>query len=170
MVHDFADLYALTVEALAALERLAEKSARNLVDAIEASKTRGLARLLNALGIRMVGERAAQLLASRFGSMDRLQGATEEDINQIHGIGFRSPSPWRGSSASRTERSSSGSPGGSGDEDEGAIEATATDGKTLVLTGGLRSRRVTGQDPSCGRRTGRWVRLEEGRLRGGRRR
>src|SRR6185369_11134202 len=57
MVKDFADLYALTAEALAGLERLAEKSARNLVAAIDGSKTRGLSRLLNGLGIRMVGER-----------------------------------------------------------------------------------------------------------------
>ena len=74
MVQDFADLYALTVEELAELERLAEKSAQNLVDAIQASKTRGLSRLLNALGIRIVGERAAQLLAEHFGSMEQLRG------------------------------------------------------------------------------------------------
>ena len=79
MVKDFADLYALTVEELAGLERLAEKSASNLVAAIDGSKTRGLSRLLNGLGIRMVGERAAQLLASRFGSMDKLLAATEQD-------------------------------------------------------------------------------------------
>ncbi|HXJ81178.1 MAG TPA: NAD-dependent DNA ligase LigA, partial [Candidatus Methylomirabilis sp.] len=86
MVRDFADLYGLTVDELAGLERLAKKSAQNLVDAIEASKTRGLARLLNGLGIRMVGERAAQLLASRFGSMDKLEAATEDEINEIYGI------------------------------------------------------------------------------------
>ncbi|MGH7386714.1 MAG: NAD-dependent DNA ligase LigA, partial [Candidatus Rokuibacteriota bacterium] len=63
LVKDFADLYGLSVETLADLERMAKKSAQNLHRAIEASKARGLARLLNALGIRMVGERAAQLLA-----------------------------------------------------------------------------------------------------------
>jgi DNA ligase (NAD+) len=87
MVRDFADLYALTVEEVAGLERMAEKSAQNLIDAIAASKRRGLARLLNGLGIRMVGERAAQLLAARFGSMDKLQAATLADVNEIHGIG-----------------------------------------------------------------------------------
>ena len=87
LVRDFADLYHLTVEELAGLERLAEKSALNLVNAIQASKTRGLARLLNALGIRYVGERAAQLLAAHFGSMERLLKATEEEISQIYGIG-----------------------------------------------------------------------------------
>ncbi len=87
LVRDFADLYHLTVEQLAALERLAEKSAQNLVNAIQASKTRGLARLLNGLGIRYVGERASQLLASHFGTMERLQQASEEEISQIYGIG-----------------------------------------------------------------------------------
>jgi DNA ligase (NAD+) len=87
LVRDFADLYTLGVDQLAALDRLGKKSAENLVNAIEGSKKRGLARLLNGLGIPMVGERAAQLLASRFGSMERLQKATEADINDIYGIG-----------------------------------------------------------------------------------
>ncbi|HET7874999.1 MAG TPA: NAD-dependent DNA ligase LigA, partial [Methylomirabilota bacterium] len=87
MVRDFADLYALTVDDVAGLERMGKKSAENLVNAVEASKTRGLARLLNGLGIRMVGERAAQLLASRFGTMERLLNASEDDVNEIHGIG-----------------------------------------------------------------------------------
>jgi len=87
LVRDFADLYGLSVETLADLERMAKKSAQNLHRAIEASKSRGLSRLLNALGIRMVGERAAQLLAARFGSMERLLAATEADINEIYGIG-----------------------------------------------------------------------------------
>ncbi|HXH81478.1 MAG TPA: NAD-dependent DNA ligase LigA [Candidatus Tectomicrobia bacterium] len=88
-VRSFADLYDLTVEDVAALERFAEKSAENLVNAIQGSTTRGLARLLNALGIPMVGERVAQLLASRFGSMDRLMAATEADLAGVHGIGPR---------------------------------------------------------------------------------
>ena len=86
-VKDFADLYTLTVEEVADLERFAEKSAENLVAAIVASKTRGLARLLNALGISMVGERVATLLANQFGSMDRLQRASEAEVNEIRGIG-----------------------------------------------------------------------------------
>jgi len=87
LVRDFADLYHLTVDQLAELERLAEKSAQNLVTAIQASRRRGLARLLNALGIRMVGERVAQLLASRFGSMETLLEASESEIGAIYGIG-----------------------------------------------------------------------------------
>jgi DNA ligase (NAD+) len=88
-VRDFADLYALTVSRLTELERLAEKSATNLVRAIEGSKTRGLARLLYALGIRYVGERAARLLAEHFATMDRLMAASQADIGEIHGIGPR---------------------------------------------------------------------------------
>ncbi len=87
MVGDFADLYHLTVEQVAGLERFAEKSAENLVRAIQASKTRGLGRLLNALGIRLVGERVAALLARRFGSMDRLRQVSLEELSALHGVG-----------------------------------------------------------------------------------
>jgi len=87
LVKDFADLYHLTVEQAAEMDRLAKKSARNLVDAIQASKTRGLARLLHALGIRMVGERGARLLADRFNSMTALLQTSEAEIAEIYGIG-----------------------------------------------------------------------------------
>jgi len=87
LVKDFADLYRLTVPQLVELERLAEKSAQNLAAAIEGSKQRGLARLLNALGIRMVGERVARLLATRFGSLERLTAASEATLAETHGIG-----------------------------------------------------------------------------------
>src|SRR5207248_8146451 len=86
-VKDFADLYTLTVDEVANLERFAEKSAENLVAAIRASKARGLGRLLNALGISMVGERVATLLANQFGSMERLLRASEAEINDLRGIG-----------------------------------------------------------------------------------
>jgi DNA ligase (NAD+) len=87
LVKDFADLYRLTIPQLAELERLAEKSAQNLATAIEGSKGRGLARLLNALGIRMVGERVARVLALRFGALERLVAASEEMLAETHGIG-----------------------------------------------------------------------------------
>jgi DNA ligase (NAD+) len=89
LVRDFADLYLLTIPQLADLERLAEKSATNLVRAIAASRTRGLARLLYGLGIRYVGERAGRLLAQHFGTMDRLLAAGLSEIGEIHGIGPR---------------------------------------------------------------------------------
>ena len=68
LVRDFADLYRLTADEVRRLEKFAPKSAENLVRAIAASRTRGLARLLNALGIRLVGEHVARLLAAHYGT------------------------------------------------------------------------------------------------------
>ena len=87
LVHDFADLYALTAEALLELEGFADLSARNLVDAIDASRARPLSRLLFGLGIRHVGLHAAQVLARYFGSMERLRHASREEMAAVHGIG-----------------------------------------------------------------------------------
>jgi len=87
LVHDVADIYALTVEQLLTLERFAETSAQNLVDAIAASKAQPLSRLLFGLGIRHVGQTAAQLLARHFGSMKALRRATADDILALRGIG-----------------------------------------------------------------------------------
>jgi len=89
LVGNFADLYGISVDQLAELERLAEKSARNLHTAIQGSKGRGLARLLFALGIRYVGENVARILAAEFGTMDKLAHASEEQLAAIHGIGPR---------------------------------------------------------------------------------
>jgi DNA ligase (NAD+) len=87
LVKDLADAYALTREALLALDRFAEKSADNLITAIETSKTRPLSRLVFGLGIRDVGEQTAKLLAQHFGTMDRLEGATQEELNNLKGLG-----------------------------------------------------------------------------------
>jgi len=87
LVHDVADIYALTVEQLLTLERFAETSAQNLVDAIAASKAQPLSRLLFGLGVRHVGQTAAQLLARHFGSMKALRRATADDILALRGIG-----------------------------------------------------------------------------------
>ena len=87
MVKNFADLYRLDAEQLAGLERMAEKSAANLVAAIDASKDQPLARVLNALGIMHVGQRAAQVLADEFGAIDALRAATTEDLEAIDEIG-----------------------------------------------------------------------------------
>ncbi|RPI11509.1 MAG: NAD-dependent DNA ligase LigA [Zetaproteobacteria bacterium] len=89
MVHDVADLYRLRIPDLADLERLAEKSATNLHTAIQASKTRGLARLLFALGIRYVGENVARVLAMEFGAMGKLIAAGEDALSAVRGIGPR---------------------------------------------------------------------------------
>ena len=87
LVKDFADLYKLKLETLAGLERMAEKSAQNLLDEIVTSKEASLARLIYALGIRFVGERTAQLLSDHFGSMDRLAEAGEEELKEVTEVG-----------------------------------------------------------------------------------
>jgi len=142
MVGDFADLYGLQVDEVAGLERMAKKSAQNLVQAIQASKTRGLSRLLNGLGIRMVGERAAQLLASRFGSMDRLQAATADAINEIYGIGPQiAQSVARFFAEPRNKQTVDRlREAGVVMKEAGMVEGPKPlDGKSLVLTGGLRT-------------------------------
>jgi len=87
LVHGPADLYTLDPAQLASLDRMAEKSANNLKAGIENSKSRPLARLLNALGIRHVGERTAEILAERFGNMTALLEAPAEDFPKIDEIG-----------------------------------------------------------------------------------
>ncbi|MGB2914502.1 MAG: NAD-dependent DNA ligase LigA [Pyrinomonadaceae bacterium] len=87
-VKDVADLYDLTVEQISTLERMAEKSGTNLIDQIEASKTRGLQRLLYGIDIRHVGERYAKILANHFRSIDRLAEASVEELDDIHEIGL----------------------------------------------------------------------------------
>jgi DNA ligase (NAD+) len=86
-IADVADLYELTVERLVELERFAEQSAQQLVAAIAASKERPLSSLLFGLGIRHVGKTVAQLLARRFGTMATLMKATQEQINDVPGVG-----------------------------------------------------------------------------------
>lgn len=82
-----ADLYALTQEQLAGLERMGEKSAQNLLDALEASKKNDFSRLIFALGIPHIGAKAAKLLSARFPTMETLLEATEEEIASIDGFG-----------------------------------------------------------------------------------
>ena len=87
LVHDAADLFDLDVDQLTALDRFAAKSAENLVQAIAASKSQPLSRLLFALGIEHVGETAARELARHFGTLDAISTATEDDILAVRGIG-----------------------------------------------------------------------------------
>lgn len=84
---DVADIYTLDWGAVANLDGLGEKSASNLAVAVDVSKQRSLGRVLNALGIRHVGERTASLLADRFGSIDALIAASLDEINSVAGIG-----------------------------------------------------------------------------------
>jgi len=87
MVKDVADLYTLKLDDVANLDRMGEKSAQNLLDQIAASKKHALARLIYALGIRMVGERTGQLLADRFSSLDELAEATEDQLFEVTEVG-----------------------------------------------------------------------------------
>jgi len=87
LVHSPADVYGLSLDTLAGLERMAGKSAANLLAAIEASKTTTLARFIFALGIRNVGEATAKDLARHFGSLARLLAATEDDLMAVRDVG-----------------------------------------------------------------------------------
>jgi len=87
LVHDFADIYYLKKEDLLQLELFKDKKAQNLLDAIGKSKNRPLSRLLFALGIRNVGEKAAIVLAEKFLNIDNLMKATTDDLQKIYEIG-----------------------------------------------------------------------------------
>jgi DNA ligase (NAD+) len=141
LVSDIADLYSLTHNNLASLERMADKSARNILDAIEASKTKPLARFLYGLGIRHVGEHLSEVLANAFGSIETLSRATEEDLTAIDEIGpevaqsvagfFRDPKNTE--NLKRLERS------GLRIETSLSADQARLHGKTFVFTGGLAS-------------------------------
>jgi DNA ligase (NAD+) len=87
LVQSAADIYGLTAETLAGLERMAEKSAHKTVDAIETSKKRPFYAVLNALGIRNVGKKTAKDIASRFRSIDKLISSGEEELASLEGVG-----------------------------------------------------------------------------------
>ncbi len=87
LVQNVADLYTLTAGPIAQMERMGEKSAQNLIDAIEKSKSAGLERLLYALGIRNIGAVAATALAARYGSLEAVMNATAEELCTISDIG-----------------------------------------------------------------------------------
>lgn len=87
LVRSYGDLYGLTLEKLMTLERMGKKSSESLLEGIEASKNRGLIRLLNALSIRHVGNRTAAVLAENFGSMKEIMDATVERLSEVMEIG-----------------------------------------------------------------------------------
>ena len=88
MIRDVAGLYSLTLEQIAGLDRMAEKSGTNLIEQIAASKTSGLQRLLYGIDIRHVGERYAKILANHFRSIDRLADSSIKELDDIHEIGL----------------------------------------------------------------------------------
>ena len=87
LIKSYADLYFLTLDQLKNLERMGEKSAQNLLEAIDKSRNVPLDRFLYALGIRHVGEHIARVLANHFGSLDKIKNASEEELMAIHEIG-----------------------------------------------------------------------------------
>ena len=88
LIKDAGDLFSLTKEQLLPLERMGDKLADNILAAIAASKTPPLSRLLFALGIRLIGEHSAEILARQFGSLEKLQAATTEELNAVFEIGM----------------------------------------------------------------------------------
>jgi DNA ligase (NAD+) len=89
LVRSIADLYDLTVDQLASLERMGRKSAEKVIANIEGSKANALPRVISGLGIAFVGERTAQLLADTFGSMDALMAASEDELQRAEEVGPR---------------------------------------------------------------------------------
>jgi DNA ligase (NAD+) len=87
LVKTYGDLYRLKLESLLELERMGKKSAEKLLAGIEASKSRGLARLLSALSIRHVGQRVGRLLAEHFGAIEALQTSSQEELSAVNEIG-----------------------------------------------------------------------------------
>lgn len=87
LIRNAADIYRLKVEDIAGIERMGEKSGENLVNAAEKSKENDLSKLVFALGIRHIGQKAGKLLSDKFGSMDAIINATAEDICEIEGFG-----------------------------------------------------------------------------------
>jgi DNA ligase (NAD+) len=139
LVHDFADLYRLEASTVAELERMAEKSAANLVAAIERSKAVPLRRFIFALGIRHVGEHVARVLAEHFGGVEPLAGATEEELQQAIGIGPEVARAVREFFADPANLAVLDRLRGAGVKPRAEVERTsnALAGKTFVFTGTL---------------------------------
>ncbi len=143
LVKDVADLYKLRLEQLAELERMAEKSAQNLLGEIAASKKAGLARVIYALGIRFVGERTAQLLADHFGSVEKLIEASEEELAEVNEVGPKVAAAIRdffSEAANRRVAEKLAKHGVVMTEKRVAPKSTKLAGKTFVFTGTLAHR------------------------------
>ncbi len=143
IIRTLPELYTLGVVKLAALDRMAEKSAANLVAALEKSKSTTLARFLYALGIRQVGEATAKDLAKHFGSLDRVMDASVDQLLQVNDVGpvvAQSIRAFFEQPHNREVAEQLRAAGVHWEEHEGAAAPLAPrplDGKTLVLTGTL---------------------------------
>jgi DNA ligase (NAD+) len=150
MVKDVADLYSLKLDSVAELERMAEKSAQNLLDEIAASKKNALARLIYALGMRMVGERTGQLLAEHFSSLEELASAKEEQLLEVGEVGPKvaaSIAEFFSEPANRQIIKKLEKAGVRPTAEKRVLKSQKFAGKSFVFTGGLanRSREEAGQ-------------------------
>jgi len=151
LVKDVADLYELKLDDVAALDRMAEKSAQNLLDEIKASKSNSLARLIFALGMRFVGERTGQLLADHFSSLPKLAEASLEQLEEVTEVGpkvAQSIADFFSEPANQKLIKRLKDEGLKMTEKREALESTRLVGKTFVFTGALsrRSREESGAE------------------------
>jgi DNA ligase (NAD+) len=143
LVKDFADIYKLDLDSVAGLERMAEKSAQNLLDEIAASKKNSLERLIYAIGIPFVGERTAQLLAQHFGSMEKLASASTDELLEVTEVGPKiaeGVKEFFSESANRKLIDHLRAAGVNMKEDRPAPKGDQLAGKTFVFTGTLEKR------------------------------
>jgi DNA ligase (NAD+) len=150
LVKDVADLYSLKVETVAELERMAEKSAQNLLDELEASKKTSLSRLIYALGIQFVGERTGQLLAEQFSSLEALANAKQEQLEEVNEVGPKVASSiveFFSEPANRQLIKKLEKAGVRPRAEKRVVKSDKLSGKSFVFTGGLanRSREEAGE-------------------------
>jgi DNA ligase (NAD+) len=146
LTKNLADIYCLDLETLASLDRMAEKSAQNILDALNQSKKTTLARFIYALGIRNIGEATAKDLARHFGSLSAIEAASIEELQQVPDIGpivaesminFFAESHNIETIAQLIAPEEHGGAGIHWDEQESPVRSGIFSGKTLVLTGTL---------------------------------
>ncbi len=150
LVKDVAELYTLKEDAVAGLERMAEKSAQNLLEEIKASKKNSLERLIYALGIQFVGERTGQLLAEHFSSLEELAAAKEEQLVEVPEVGPKvaaSIVEFFSEAANRQLIKKLSKAGVHPTAEKRVVKSQKLAGKSFVFTGGLanRSREEAGE-------------------------
>lgn len=139
LIQDAADLYTLEKEKIANIERMGDKSATNLLSAIEESKSRDLSRVIFALGIRHVGQKTGKVLAKRFKTMDELMSASVEELKSVEDIGLTTAESivnWFSLEHSKELVSRLAKAGVNMESTEQVLD-TRFEGKTFVLTGAL---------------------------------
>jgi len=142
LIKTAADLYYLKAEDIAALDRMGEKSAQNIINAINESKNNELYRLINSLGIRLIGEKSAKLLAAKYKSLDKLMSADFEELTQIDEIGGKMAESIKDYFAAESniefiEKLKKAGVNTENKENENEESDKRFDGKVFVLTGTL---------------------------------